>query len=91
MEMEFNMSLCDDINTEIGQGRLANTWTTANLVANANLRENYAESTLRTEPPNLSTSQRGLNLGDGYHVRSGATAVFERIGRRGGALLYRIL
>ncbi len=89
--MEFDMALQDDIRNEITAGRLQPQWTTADLVANTELAANYEISTLRTDPPNRSVSDPELGLGDGFHVRNGATSIFVRVGRRGRALLYALM
>ena len=84
------MALQDVIQNEITAGRLQPQWTTADLVSNAELAAIYEVSALRTDPPNRSVSLPGLGLGEGYTVRSGATPIFVRVGRRGRALLYSL-
>ena len=77
------MALQDDIRNEITEGRLQPQWTTADLLANTHLAATYQVSTLRTDPPNRSVSYPELGLGDGFHVRNGATSIFVRVGRIG--------
>ena len=90
IEMDLDMALQDDIRNEITEGRLQPQWTTADLLANTHLAATYEVSTLRTDPPNRSVSYPELGLGDGFHVRNGATSIFVRVGRRGRALLYAL-
>lgn len=85
------MSLHDEIQKQINQGRLQREWTTSDLLSNRELARKYAETTLRTDPPNRSISARGMGYGDGFTVRSGATPIFVRVSKRGRALLYSLL
>lgn len=85
------MTLYTDILSEINAGRLADSWTTSDLLANNFLTGNYHESGLRTAPPNYSDSAPNANLGEGHPVRNGAIPIYRRVGRRGRALLYSLL
>lgn len=84
------MVLQEMIRIEVNAERLQQEWTTADLVANRDLAANYEITTLRTDPPNFSVSLPGLGLGDGFHVRTGAKAIYFRVGGRGRALLYSL-
>jgi hypothetical protein len=83
------MALKDEIGKEITAGRLHQHWTTADLVANPVLFKSYPESTLRTAPPNYSTSLTGLGLRNGHNVNL-TKPIFSRVGRRGRAILYAL-
>ena len=80
------MALQDAIQIEIDAGRLQPQWTINDLLLNVALVENYRTSTLKTDPPNRSISSPGLNLGNGFRVRKGATPAYVRVGRKGGGV-----
>lgn len=84
------MPLHKDIATEIAAGRLADPWTTADLIVNPKLNSNYALTTLRTEPPNRSVSATNTNLNDGHNVNSDSP-VYLRVGKRKHALLFSLV
>jgi hypothetical protein len=76
------MALRDLIEEEIRLGRLNPQWTTTDLVNNRVLLDEFEISTLRTDPPNRSTSLPGLGLGNGHNVIQDRP-VYLRVGRRG--------
>lgn len=85
------MALQDAIQIEIDAGRLQPQWTINDLLLNVALVENYRTSTLKTDPPNRSISSPGLNLGNGFRVRKGATPAYVRVGRKGGGFIYSLV
>lgn len=83
------MTLHNDIAKEIEGGRLSQRWTTADLVKNQFLKDNYKISHLRTAPPNRSMSLPGLGLGDGVSVNT-RNPTYRRLGRSNGLLLFAL-
>lgn len=84
------MALQDEIKIEIDAGRLQPQWTINDLLLNTALVENYKKSTLKTDPPNRSISSPGLNLGNGFNVKKGATPAYVRVGRSEGGFIYSL-
>lgn len=85
------MTLRQTIRSEIEAKRLQKEWTTADLLTNQVLAEQFAITTLNTSAPNNSTFLTDASLGMGHVVAGGNAPLFYRVGRRdGGALVYAL-